>query len=415
MAKNSFIGLDALKQVANQVGSQVVMGPAYVAPDLMSRMRIKVISGVQYKQTETLLVRKGGTTRRKVVGDALDNKIGFLKERELVAKLAWNQFTDNIDNYVETNFSTGANGAYPMATAATEAILKTYAEDLLSNLFFGDVENSDEKEALSLYTGFHTYINQDVADGIISVANGNLVECDSIVAPVDASDASAYDTVMKVYASLSPSLRKAPEILCYCDILRGIYIAQAYSNKYHGNAKVVYKEDGTFTVPEMPRVTFVPEDAFGVGDRLIFTIPDNFQYGVDSQANQEHVLVQQGSAKDLKDIIFQIESIQGTRVLNPFASAFCMTDGSIHENVLGGDYQSSSLSVSFNAEQGSVKVNGAAYEAGIQYAPNDIIELEAEAKEGYKFAGWSNGKTDKKISLVASGMPMAVVALFVSE
>ncbi len=414
MAKSTFIGLEALREVANKVGSQIVMGPAYIAPDLVQRMRIKIISGVQYKQTETLLVRKGGTTRRKTVGKPNTNSIGFLKERVLVAKLAWNQFKDNVDNYVETNFGTHANGDYPLSTVATEAILKTYAEDLLSNLFFGDIENENVagKEALSLYNGFHTDIAEDVAEGIISTVNKNLIECDSITAPADAHDSTPYDIVLEAYAKLSPALRKQQEILVYCDVLRGIYIAQGYSNKYHGNAKVNYKDDGTYTIPEMPRVTFVPEDAYGSGDRLIFTIPDNFQYGVDTEENKEHVLVKLGSDEDLKDVMFQIESIQGTRLLNPLASAFAMTNGTIIENVLGGDYQNSKLILTVSDTEGSVTVNGEAYDAEVEYAPNAPITLKATAKTGYKFVSWSNGKTDAEINIVATGMPMAITAIF---
>lgn len=413
--ENQFIGTEALTTVAEQVGSQIVMGPAYIAPDLLKRLRVKVLSGVQYKQTETLLVRKGGTTRRKQVGTTMNNSIGFLKSRTLVAKHSWNIFRGNVGEFTETNFGVHATGDYPVSTAATEAILKTYAEDLLSNLFFGDVENENtDKEALSLYDGFHTYIAKDVADGIISAVNGNYIECDSIVAPTDKDDSTPFDIAMEVYTKLSPTLRKQPEILCYCDVLRGIYIAEGYNNKKHGNSDVVRNEDGTFSVPEMPRVKFVPEDAFGVGDRLVFTIPDNFQYSVDTESNQTKVRVKIGSDRDLDDVLFQIESIQGTRVLNPLASAFCMTNGSIQENVLGGDFQNSKLTITCKDSDGSVTVNGAEYNADAEYAPNAVITLKATAKSGKKFANWSNGQTSPEISIVATGMPMAITALFVN-
>ena len=64
-----FIGREALTHVAEQVGKQIVMGPAYEDPELLDRLGIQVISGVQYKKTDHLLVRKGGTTRRKKVQD----------------------------------------------------------------------------------------------------------------------------------------------------------------------------------------------------------------------------------------------------------------------------------------------------------------------------------------------------------
>ena len=57
-----FIGREALTHVAEQVGKQIIMGPAYEDPELLDRLGISVISGVQFKKTDHLLVRKGGTT-----------------------------------------------------------------------------------------------------------------------------------------------------------------------------------------------------------------------------------------------------------------------------------------------------------------------------------------------------------------
>jgi len=416
MAKDKFIGIEALTHVAEQVGTQIVMGPAYDDPALLKRLRIKVISGLQFKQTETLLVRKGGTTRRKKVGTPVENKIGFLKERTLVAKLSWNRYKDNIDNYVETPYGTDGKpgGNYPLSTTACEAILKSYAEDCTDNLFFGDMNNEDnpEKAQLSLYDGYHTLISHDVQDGIISTVNKNLIVCDAITAPTDAHDSTPYDIVMEVYTKLDPKLRKQKEIICYCDILCGVYIAQGYQNKSHGNDKVNYNGDGTFTIKEMPRVTFVPEDIYGTGDRLIFTIPDNFQYGVDNLNNKTSVKVQVGSDEDAQDVIFQVQSIQGARVLNPLSNAFAMTSGNIVENLISGDYTNSKLVVTCDAKEGSVTVNGEDYTEPQEFGVNDVITLAATAKSGYTFAGWSNGKTEASISIVATGMPMAITALF---
>lgn len=426
MAENNapvFIGREALTHVANQVGKQIIMGPAYYDPEMLTRLGIKVISGVQFKKTDHLLVRKGGTTRRKKVGTPVQNKIGFLKERELVAKLTWNRYKDNIDNYVETVFGTDGKpgGQYPFATESCEAILMSYAEDLTANLFFGSMENeeseNEELQILSLYDGFHTVIAHDVEDGIISVQNKNLVPCESISAPTDAHDSTPYDAVYEWWTKWDARLRQQKRVILYCDTLRGGYIAMGYANKFHGNAKVQYlngadgKPNGNFIIPEMPKVEFAPSDIFGVGDRLMASIPENLQYGVDSLSNQSFVKTQIGSDEDAQDVIFQIQSIQGTRLMSPLSSTFVMSDGSIAQNVVNGDYTNSKLVVSVDGE-GSVKVNGAAYTEAAEFAVNDVIELEAVPASGKTFKAWSNGKTDAKISITASGMPMAVTAFF---
>lgn len=415
-----FIGREALTHVAEQVGKTIVMGPAYEDPELLDRLGIAVISGVQYKKTDHLLVRKGGTTRRKKVGTPVENRIGFLKERTLVAKLTWNRYKDNIDNYVETVFGTDgkAGGDYPLSTLACEAILKSYAEDLKSNLFFGNMEYEDstdeKKQKLSLYDGFHTDIAHDIAEGIISTTNGNLIACEAIAAPTDAHDSTPFDTVLEWYTKWDARLRQQKVVKLHCDILRGIYIAQGYANKYHGNTKVKYLDNGNFTVPEMPRVEFCPSDAWGVGNRLMATIPGNLQYGVDSENNQTFVKVQFGSDDDAQDVIFQIQSIQGTRLMNPLSSAFVISDGSIVENVINGDYDNSKLVVNISGT-GSVKVNGEAYDKVQEFAPNAIVSLKAEPGTGQKFVSWSNGKTEAEITITATGMPMALTAFFEAQ
>lgn len=96
-----FIGISALQEVANQVFASVVQGPAFANPEEMKRLGIKTISGVQYKRTMNVFIRKGGTTRRKDMNPSMDGTIGFLKERVLTAKLAWFKGRDNIDRYCE--------------------------------------------------------------------------------------------------------------------------------------------------------------------------------------------------------------------------------------------------------------------------------------------------------------------------
>ena len=77
MAENKapeFIGREALTHVAEQVGKQIIMGPAYEDPDLLDRLGISVISGVQFKKTDHLLVRKGGTYLLTASGTTLTNQ-----------------------------------------------------------------------------------------------------------------------------------------------------------------------------------------------------------------------------------------------------------------------------------------------------------------------------------------------------
>jgi hypothetical protein len=103
------IGIDKLQHVAEKVSKNVMLGPGYVDAEENDRMGVKMISGVQYKLVEHLFVRKGGITRRKVVGNVTETNIGYIEERELTAKLSVARIRFNADEFVETVFGVDAN------------------------------------------------------------------------------------------------------------------------------------------------------------------------------------------------------------------------------------------------------------------------------------------------------------------
>lgn len=424
---NNFIGKDALQHVAEQVSKEILMGIGYTDPAETDRLGIDIISGMQFKRTFHILLRKGGTTRRKDVHSVVNSQAGFLTERTLVARLAWDHFTDSIDAYCETVFGTDAQGQYPMSTAAVEAILRNYADNLAANFWFGDISLDDGKEnvpahdqALALYDGIHTCIKHDIEAGIISEANGNLIPCELIDAPADNNDSTPYDNFYNWYLKWDARLRKQ-KTLVYMNEITAHNIAAGYANKYHGNYKVDYDAGGNFVLPGMSKVTICPVSDFGVGDRMYATVPKNLVYGVDTLSNDTYVGVKVGTDTDLRQIQLQIQSIQGSGIKVPYASSFAMSDGNLaNPDFVAGDYTNSNLVVTLakaNAQDegnidGTVKVNGAPYKNPIETSVNQVISLEAADGTNYKFVNWSNGSTEKKIQLTATGMSMGLIAFF---
>lgn len=421
----NFIGISALQEVANQVFKSVVQGPSYVNPEEMKRLGIRTISGVQFKRTTNVFVRKGGTTRRKDVNPTMKGEIGFLKERVLTVKLAWFRGTDNIDRYVETVHSAGALGAYPLSTVATEAVLKTHADDLYNNLWWGDIDNdvpgaSDEKKAMGLYDGFCTGIKHDIEDGIISEANGNLIHCEAISAPADEKDSSAYKNFRAAYMKLDPRMRRQ-KVYAYMTPETAINISDGYALQSFGTHKLNVVDGGNYVIPELPRLTIAPVEGLGVGDRIIFSIENNLAYAVDSEGDSTFVDVQLGSDTDTRDIVFQCQSLCGCYVEIPYSWAFAITDGSLEcTDFVSGDYTNSNLTVTVakaNTQDagnidGKVKVDGVEYSKPIETTPNQIVSLEATDGTNFKFSNWSNGSTEKKIQITASGMSMGFTAFF---
>ncbi len=423
-----FIGTTALQHVAEQVTKEILMGPGYTDAEEMDRLGIDIVSGVQYKRTIHILLRKGGTTRRKDVHTKVNSEAGFLKERTITVKLAWDHYTDNIDKYCETVFGTDAQGQYPLATQAATAILANYSDNLTACLWNGDIalDKGDEstpasEQAMALYDGFHTCIKHDIEDGLISEANGNLIHCESIDKPSSNEDSTPYDNFLDWHLKWDARLRKQ-NVLVYMSELTAQYIAAGYANKFHGNFKVEYEDGGNFKLPGLSRVTLCPIADFGEGDRMYVTIPKNFVYAVDSEGNKTYVGVKVGTDDDMRDIQFQIQSIQGAGVRNPFKYAFAMSDGDLAAaEYVAGDYTNSNLVVTTAMEDastvtdGKVKVNGAAYTVPVATTANQVITLEAEDGTTDTFSYWSFGNkkiTDKKIQFAATGTSMGVTAFF---
>ena len=414
----NFIGLDALEHVAEQVSKEILMGPGYTDAADMDRLAIDIVSGIQYKRVFNILLRKGGTTRRKDVHKRVNSEVGFLKERTLTVKLAWDHFTDNIDNYCETVLGVDAQGQYPLSTEAATAVLTNYADNLTANLWHGDIDldNGDDSvaasdQALALYDGFHTCVKHDIEDGLISEANGNLVACEAITEPTDNNDSAPYDNFIAWHRKWDARLRKQ-ETFVYMSEATANNIAAGYANKFHGNFKVDYEDGGNFKLPGLSRVTLCPIADFGEGDRMYATVGKNFVYGVDTEGNQTYVGTKVGTDADMREVQFQIQSIQGAGIKNPFKSAFCMSDGSLAStDYMAGDYTNSKLVVTVVGD-GSVTVNGSPYKEPVETSINDVITLKATAGKDYTFKNWSNGKTDAEIQVTATGMSLGLTAFF---
>lgn len=419
-----FIGLDALQHVAEEVSKEIFMGPGYSDAEEMDRLGIDIVQGVQFKRTFHLFIRKGGTTRRKDVHREINSEAGFLKERTLVAKLTWDKFPGNIDDFCETVYGTNAQGEFPLSSQAVEAILKDYADNLAACLWFGDIslDNGDDsvpahEQAMALYNGFHTCIKQDIEDGLISEANGNLIPCEAISEPANNDDSTPYDNFLKWHAKWDERLRKVPTRV-YMNEATAMRIAAGYANKFHGNFRVEYNQGDNFKLPGLSKVTLCPISGFGEGDRMYATIDKNFVYGVDTLSNQQYVSVRLGSDRDHRDLSFQIQSIQGCGLRSFLRSAIAISDGNLTSTeYVAGDYTNTKLVITVagtdgQQSDGTVKVNNEAYTEPVDTIPNQIITLEATDGATYKFDGWSNGKKDKKIQITATGMNMGLTAFF---
>ena len=413
-----FIGIEALETIANKYSPQIIMGAAHYRPDVFTRMRIKVETGVQYKSTKTIMLRKGHTTQKKVVGESVSSTVGMLVERVCRTSLAWNRYYDNKDNYRElavADVSDNTKFNYPFSEIAMMACIANFGEDIFDCLWHGDEsidKNDPEKGFLHVMDGYITYLNKDINRGYINKDFGNFVEINAIDTPSDESDVSAFVEFEKFRAGWHQNLRNAKEVLVYCSEETGAAIARAYKNMNRSLQGVKYLEDDTYKFPEWRNVIVVPESSYGIGDKLIATTSENFEYCVDSMDSRNGIQVQIGSDKDAFDIAFQPQAIQGVRVLNIASSYFCMSNGSLAPNAVAGDYTKNLFVVTVNDPTlGSVTVNGVAPDNTKDYDSNVTLTLKATATGG-TFVGWSDGVTTEERTYVTKGQPAGLTAIF---
>lgn len=418
------IKIDYLTHIAEKYNSRAIMGAANYDPKELSRLGVQVISGVQFKDTQTVFNRKGGTTRRKVVGDKVNNSIGYIEERELVAQLAWNRYADNQDNYIQKPYKVGgaAKFSYPLAELAVQAIINSYAEDLFANLFWGDekyAKSEDEsKKVMGLYNGFNTNIAKDLASGRISFENKNYIKVSAIDLTMvdDETDVQAWNVFREFYAQWSPALKRQ-KVKVLVSLELSTILQDTYANKNRAIRTVKFDDgdaEGNWSVPEYPHVTFVPSQDYGKGDRMMAYTDGNLQYGVDSLNDKNQVSVKIGSDTDNLDVVWQIQSVQGTRVLNVNPSNFAMTNGTLTPgDTWLGDYTKVTYFVGFDKEAGTVTINSQAADGTAKvYPAGTTLTLKATANEHYKFVGWTNGSTAAEITITTLEVPGGITALF---
>ena len=418
----AFIGIENLTHVKDRLQPNIIMGPAYYSADELKRMAIKVITGVQFKDTASIFNRKGGTARRKVVGKPQNSTLGYMTERVLEAHIVWDHYTANEDDFQEKPVQITINGSAQPSFPKTEEFIDqigiAFNDNVYPCIWHGDEES--EKEEMALFNGFHANLDKDIANGDVSAAAGNLIPCAVLDAPQQEGDFQAWEDFVAWYNKWHPALKRR-ETIVYMSTAYGNYIADAYEQKHRSHQSVQFIPDanGNFKVREYPKVTFCPSDDFGEGTRMIATIPGNMEFGVNSEADQSFVSIMHGDPTpggDHKTITFQIQGVFGTRILKINAANFVTNGGTIEDKYWSGDYQKDSFTaLPNNAAYGSVTVSPAPVDG--EYAKGTTLTLTATPKAGYKFVRWQGAcnATTATANVVTKGQPESAVAIFEAE
>ena len=258
-----------------------------------------------------------------------------------------------------------------------------------------------------------TIQNTDINDGTVSKANGNLISTGTFDAPLAEGDSAAYDEYVKWENQWNSKLKKQ-EVNVYLPTDIALAIADAYEQKHRSHQAAQWLPNGNYKLPGHAKRTFIPMDDLK-GTRIFATIPGNILLGVNNESDESFVNVVPEPSQDTKDMVMQIQGLFGAMIVDVNARSFVTNGGTIEMSFNSGDYQKDAVTVVANdAELGEVAIsnNGTAVESGEEVAKGTTLTLTATPKDGAEFVKWSNGSTQNPTSVVTTGDPMGIVAIF---
>ncbi len=410
--KNITLSVDQVQTVARVLEPDILESASLVNNSVFEQLKINVIRNLENVNSLMVFDRKVGTTRRYRAGRKVENKVGYIHERELKVELSMNRYTENAQNFREKEpFSiAGFNETGELNAPVSEFIMRqiaiAYSSDVMSNLFFGDYEKGDD-DPYGLYNGFFAHINRDINRGLISVKNHNY----QIIDPIDGTDPKAdYQTFVQFYENLDPKMLLADTVYIYMSTQTRQRILRGYMQTYSG-FQVEGVANPEYRMTETPKAQLCAHPALGVGDCLIATTEYNFEFGTDLSGSTGDAKVMVNiSPDDFNVYIFQIQTAQGTRIRQITSDHFCVSSGkNTPIKSTGGEYTVDTVTTSVNDESmGSVAVtpNQPSYEAG------DKITMTATAKSSHEFVKWDDGATTNPRTIVFSGNPEHYQAIF---
>lgn len=308
---NEALDLSQIKDLTKSMESQILLSPAFLNKDIFAGLDIDVLQGIEFQTSQYTFFRKGGTTRPYVVGAQVNNKIGKMTENILEVKLAWNRIVDNIQNYREKEpFHVDLNGKYvaPNSQMAIKAIAESFAEDVLVNLFHGKYAEGGTS-VLNCYDGFLRHITTK------GLWKSQVIATEAFG---DDSDKSAdWNNFVNFVSSLPVPLQRAMSgntgVNVYVDKATYTRIINSFALTFPAMKPSEVVNNFSVQFLNLGNVKLIGNNLIGTGSFMLATTPKNLQFGVDNLNNMAGVEVDRDN-NDFNNIIYQIQSAQGTRI-----------------------------------------------------------------------------------------------------
>lgn len=348
------LSIDEIKELTTSIQTEILESPAFLSSELLEKLGINVLTGIEYRNLQYAIKRRSGTTRPYNSGKNKNSTIGKVKQTELIVKLAMNRFVDNIQYYREKEpFKVNTDGKYEASNsmANIRQICSEFTEDILSNIFFGLYNINGDNGSLSNYDGFFAKAAKQYAEK--RIRTGAFV-------PTTAATASdnweiLVNFITKLPASLKHAARNTEGVYIHMSSASKALLLDSYGRTFPA-LKPNEINDLDVKFLNLGNYHILADDLMGEGSLMMATTYKNLEFGVDSLNNLAAVQVDRDN-NDFNNIIYQIQSAQGTRIKDTGLVAFNDQVNTFTPSDYIGDYveEEDNVAMVFSPKNGLMK------------------------------------------------------------
>lgn len=329
MATQQTITLDQIQVFARSMSREIFESPAFLNKDLFRAMGINTITGIQFKDYKRGMERRGGTTRPYSAAAmqptaenplGLTSQLGKLVDVELEVKHSVNRFLDNKERYREVEgFKVNSDGTYncPNMAQNLRQIGAEYSDDILVNILFGKYDLAGSYGVLSNYDGLFYKIAK------AGLATKQVIDTDAFVPVTEDAKSANWEIVEHFIAHLPSPLQRAARsgrgggVKIWMSPWAKAMVLSSFARTFP-NAPMETIKDIDTKFLQLGNFHFIGTDLVGEGSLMVATCDGVQDWGCDSDNTEGNSKI--GVAQDqfdLNNIIFQVESSNGTRLNRP--------------------------------------------------------------------------------------------------
>lgn len=407
-------------QTVKQKIEPELVAKAYLLDDSMfADLGFKVTTDVENISICRIFNRKGLVARPYRVGNVKPSQLAKILENPAKVEPYYIKAEDSIERYREkdgTYDTVNGQGEAKMSQDNMREIAGRAAEDVRFNVWFGNKANRSLEETpenavkngLCLFDGIYTIIAQRRTDGTISEKNRNLIPTGDIAGK---EPDQVYAMLVDFYTKLHPAMKK-PDQTTY------IYASDEFCRKAVKGYMLTYPQiaptvlQAGWKFAEMPNIVLKTSAGMGVGGQLIASVEGNLEFICDTREGTAKIRIGQTN-EDLTIIGYQINAAATTRIRDFDPMVFAVNDAVNQYDWTPGQYIADIFTATSEDEaEGTVAITSGQKDL---YADGDIITVTATPKNGFKFAGWSDGSKANPYNYEFGGGVINLVGRFEEE